>query len=183
MAEEQNQGSLKLRISNYTQNTTLKYHRGQKSPQLKPWLPPDSSDSCQISSNADLLGSQIIEQLLVYEAESFTLAIFMSIPLEEDDFRTVLHLELSLDKTHLCNLDRTFSRMKSQDDPPNFNKTTSSRAEFSSKKKVLLELSAGPYNVTADVFLELGYVDIELEERESFIYDLQNLKPSRCGIL
>ncbi|KAL9822968.1 uncharacterized protein GJ701_016088 [Geothlypis trichas] len=104
--------TVEIQISNSTQNVTLEnprtyFYSGHSSVPPSPAVPPGSSDTCQFSSPlfCGCCG------VLVYEATTFTVAIFFSNPLDYNRFPMELGLELSLLKAHLGSLEDTYSRM------------------------------------------------------------------------
>ncbi|XP_064593978.1 zinc finger protein 660-like [Zonotrichia leucophrys gambelii] len=90
--------TVEIQISNSTRNVTLENPRTYFY---------SSSDTCQFSSPLfrGCCG------VLVYEATTFTMAIFFSNPLDYNRFAMELGLELSLLKAHLGSLEDTYSRM------------------------------------------------------------------------
>ncbi|KAL9820777.1 uncharacterized protein GJ701_017447 [Geothlypis trichas] len=104
--------TVEIQISNSTRNVTLEnprtyFYSGHSSVPPSPAVPPGSCDTCQFSSPL----SRGCCGVLVYEATTFTVAIFFSNPLVYNRFPMELGLELSLLKAHLGSLKDTYSRM------------------------------------------------------------------------
>lgn len=105
--------SVDIHISNRTRNITLKNSRiffncGSCSAPPLPEVPPGSGDRCRLEGSAPFWG---VAGLLVYEADSFTLAVHFSNPIDRLKFSTELGLELSLGKAHLGDLEAVYARM------------------------------------------------------------------------
>ncbi|CAN8178725.1 unnamed protein product [Coccothraustes coccothraustes] len=171
MAGAQGHSILQLKISNKTRNTSLKYQRCKylwssfDFPHPAPELPSGHSDSGFLLSLSNALGHG---WLAIYEADSFTLAIFFFLLRKEPEFPPkMLQLELSLDKAHLGDFRETFDRMAVLQDPPNPDQTVVSRTEFSgSSSKVSVRLLTGRYKVSANVTRDLiPDLKVQVEER------------------
>ncbi|KAF4802859.1 hypothetical protein TURU_021406 [Turdus rufiventris] len=117
--------SVEIQISNLTQNVTLEnprtyFYSGHSSFPPRPSVPPGSSDACLFSSPAfrGCVG------ILVYEATTFTVAIYFSNPLDYNLFPMELGLELSLVRAHLGSLEDTYTRMSQRGAAPTADGTT-----------------------------------------------------------
>ncbi|CAN8178819.1 unnamed protein product [Coccothraustes coccothraustes] len=133
-------------------------------------MPPGSSDSCRILCKPGYRGCN---WLVAYEADSFTLAIFISLPREPDSWSTVLHLELSLDKAHRGDLDQTLHRVSRTLDPPDPERTAVSRGVFPRCVERKVTLLTGPHKVTAALLLyPKSVLEVKLEERGRSADDL-----------
>ncbi|TRZ04582.1 hypothetical protein HGM15179_020118 [Zosterops borbonicus] len=117
--------TVEIQISNMTQNVTLEnprtyFYSGHSSFLPRPCVPPSSSDTCRFSSPPfrGCVG------VLVYEATTFTMAIFFSNPLDYNLFPMELGLELSLLRAHLGRLEDTYTRMSQMGTLPTSNETT-----------------------------------------------------------
>ncbi|XP_064262450.1 uncharacterized protein LOC135292147 [Passer domesticus] len=169
MAGEWGQKVLNFRISNKTRDTTLKYLRSKincnisEFSHLSSVLPCGRSDSGHLLSHSNALG---LGWLVVYEADSFTLAIFFFLLRKKPSpAPKMLQLELSLDKAHL-DFRETFARMTLQQDPFDHEKTSVSWADFSGRSEVCVRLGAGHYKVTAAASGDsIPLLEVELEER------------------
>ncbi|XP_071276694.1 uncharacterized protein [Agelaius tricolor] len=110
---------VEIQVSNHTQTIALKKPRtylglGHCSEPPLPELSPGSSDTCRFSGDPilwGLVGTTSVHGVLVYEAESFTLAIYFSNPSEHEHLSMRLGLELSPAKAHLSSLSDTYRRM------------------------------------------------------------------------
>ncbi|XP_039584465.1 uncharacterized protein LOC120511460 [Passer montanus] len=105
--------SVEIQISNNTQNITLRNPRtffdcGRCSKPPLPELFPGSSDICHFPGDFPFWG---VAGILVYEADSFTLAIHFSNPIDYKKFSMELGLELSPGRAHLDSLGTTYARM------------------------------------------------------------------------
>ncbi|CAN8178723.1 unnamed protein product [Coccothraustes coccothraustes] len=166
MAEGQSRKIVEFHISNRTYNTTLKYHRTDNDknfPHLASALPSGHSDSGHLFSHSNALGHG---WLAIYEADSFTLAIFFFLPKEPEHSRNLLELEVSLDKAHLGDFRETFDRMTLVQNPPNPEQTVGSCAWFSGGSEVSVTLLTGPYEVTATAFRDPNpRLEVQMEDR------------------
>ncbi|KAL2296184.1 hypothetical protein Nmel_013011 [Mimus melanotis] len=105
--------SVVMKISNKTQNVILRKPRTYfecgscpKEPQED--LHPDSTATWHLQGSFPFWG---VAGILVYEAESFTLAIYFSNPIDYNKFSMELGLELSPGKAHEGSLASTYARM------------------------------------------------------------------------
>ncbi|XP_077029060.1 uncharacterized protein LOC143692701 [Agelaius phoeniceus] len=117
--------AVEIQISNSSGNVTLEnprtyFYSGHSSVPPSPCVPPGSSDTCQFSSPLfrGCCG------VLVYEAPTFTVAIFFSNPLDYNRFAMELGLELSLLRAHLGRLEDTYHRMSQMRTSFTTNRTT-----------------------------------------------------------
>ncbi|XP_037982521.1 uncharacterized protein LOC119696756 [Motacilla alba alba] len=105
--------SVEIQISNNTRNITLRNPRtffecGRCSKPPVPELFPGSSDTCHFAGSSPFWG---VAGVLAYEADSFTLAIHFSNPMDYNKYSMELGLELSPGKAHLGKLETTYARM------------------------------------------------------------------------
>ncbi|TRZ06213.1 hypothetical protein HGM15179_020896 [Zosterops borbonicus] len=161
-----------IQISNETRNITLKnpktyFEWGQCSNSSLPEMSPGSRGICLFSDNSSSLG---VKGVLVYEAESFTVAIYFSNP-TDDNSSVVLGLELSLGKAHLDRLVETYIRMA------NNNYTTCSPdIKFNrvvvSKSQGTVQVSHGPIKVTATMsYATKSVLEVLLEEQKESVME------------
>ncbi|TRZ08391.1 hypothetical protein HGM15179_018711 [Zosterops borbonicus] len=144
--------SVEIRIFNNTQNITLKNPRtyfncGCCSVFPTPELSPGSSDTCHFPGSSPFWG---MAGILVYEAESFTLAIHFSNPIDYNKFPMELGLELSPGKAHLGRLEDTYTRMangtySSSHPDIKFNRIVVDKSHG------IVQVSDGPIKVTASM--------------------------------
>ncbi|KAM4879852.1 uncharacterized protein FYW23_014626 [Sylvia borin] len=163
--------SVDIQISNRTRNVTLKNPRthlecGHCSVPPKPELSPGSSDTCHFPGGFPFWG---VAGLLLYEAESFTLAIHFSNPIDYNKFPMELGLELSPGKAHLGSLEDTYTRMAN-------GTYSSSRLDIKfsrdivGKSHVTVQVSDGPVKVMATMSGDTKSVlRVELEEEEGAV--------------
>ncbi|XP_074387798.1 uncharacterized protein LOC141726705 [Zonotrichia albicollis] len=148
--------TVEIQISNNTQNITLKDPRtfflgGRCSKPPLPELSPGSRDTCTFSGDPQLwsmAGTTSVSGILVYEAESFSLAIYFYNPCDVNQFSMKLGLELSPGKTHLGDLRATHLRMargtySSADQDIRFARV------FVGESHGTVQVSHGPVKVTA----------------------------------
>ncbi|XP_074387799.1 uncharacterized protein LOC141726706 [Zonotrichia albicollis] len=148
--------SVEIEICNRTRNITLMNPRtflglGYCSERPQPELSPGGSDTCSFWGDPVLLGvmgTTSVSGILVYEAESFTLAIYFYNPCDVNQFSMKLGLELSPGKAHLGKLGATYDRMangthSSSDRDMKFNH------KFVRESHGTARLSHGPIKVTA----------------------------------
>ncbi|KAF4802864.1 hypothetical protein TURU_021387 [Turdus rufiventris] len=144
--------SVEIKISNNTQSITLRnpsthIECGSCSRPPAPELLPGSSGTSQFLGSFPFRG---VAGILVYEADSFTLAIYFSNPFYYNKFSTELGLELSLRKVHLGNLPRTYARMSSGSYSNSFVDTKFARVTVDENQGIA-DLSDGPIRVTANM--------------------------------
>ncbi|KAM6996839.1 uncharacterized protein RBU47_013246 [Passerculus sandwichensis] len=160
--------SLEFWIRNSTRNTTLEYRKYDKKShrplELLSELLPGHPDNCEIPHEPR---QPKTKRLVVYEAKSFTLAIFVHICWEGSKR---LQMELSPDKVHLGegdDLGVTFTRMSKMQDPPD-TKTAVTRCELHGRGKVSIWLFNGPYKLMATLsyHLNIQILRVKLEEQE-----------------
>ncbi|XP_031953816.1 uncharacterized protein LOC116438904 [Corvus moneduloides] len=103
---------VEIHISNKTRKVTLKqcgtyFFSGHvlNPPQD---VAPGSSKSCKFTNNSLFWGANGV---LAFEAESFTLAIYFSNPIDYNRFSVEMGLELSQDKVHKSNLQAVYERL------------------------------------------------------------------------
>ncbi|TRZ08132.1 hypothetical protein HGM15179_018982 [Zosterops borbonicus] len=160
--------SVKIQISNKTRNITLKNPRtyfdcGSCSASPLPELSPGSSDTCHFPGSFPFWG---VAGILVYEAESFTLAIHFSNPIDYNKLPMELGLELSPGKAHLGRLEDTYTRIAN-------GIYSSSRLDIKFDRGVVgksygtVQVSNGPVKVTATMSSATDSVlKVVLEEQE-----------------
>ncbi|XP_032939967.1 uncharacterized protein LOC117009751 [Catharus ustulatus] len=104
--------TVEIRISNRTQNITLRnprtYESGFCTRSPRSELRPSSTDTSHFVNSGRFCG---IAGILVYEADSFTLAIYFSNPFDYNMYSIELGLELSLSKAHVGSLAEIYARM------------------------------------------------------------------------
>lgn len=141
---------MEIQISNSTRNITLEnprtyFYSGHSSFPPSPSVPPGSSDTCQFSSPTfrGCCG------VLVYEATTFTVAIFFSNPLDYNRFPMELGLELSLLKAHLGRLENTYNLMSQRGTSSTTNGTTACCHVTLDTCQEPVQVSVGDVKVTA----------------------------------
>ncbi|KAM6996796.1 uncharacterized protein RBU47_013197 [Passerculus sandwichensis] len=160
--------SVEIQICNNTQNITLKYYgfyfiRGRCSNQPQPELSPGCSDTCSFWGDSESGG---LSGILVYKATSFTLAIHCYNPVDHNQSRGRLGLELSPGKAHLDELEVTYHRMaggiySSSDQDIEFARVMVGRS------LEIARVSYGPIQVTAAVSCDASSkIKVMLEEQE-----------------
>ncbi|XP_021409591.2 uncharacterized protein LOC110483776 [Lonchura striata] len=187
MAEEQIRKPLEFHISNNTQ-VTLKYHRTAEDlscSHLLPELLGGSSDSYHVFSTSNALGRG---WLVIYEASSFTLAVFFFLRSHPELLPTTLHLELSTAKVHLGHFRETFDRLTLQQEPPDPAATAVARAQSSGRGDAYVRLGAGAYGVLATAASRRArpLLRVEVEERHFVFPPLGSAgpppaPPESCG--
>ncbi|TRZ06212.1 hypothetical protein HGM15179_020895 [Zosterops borbonicus] len=105
--------SVEIYISNNTQKITLKNPRiylysGHSLKFPQPLVFPGSSSSWKFMNNSSFWGCNGV---LAFEAESFTLAIYFSNPIDYNRFPMEMGLELSLDRVHRGHLEAAYDRL------------------------------------------------------------------------
>ncbi|GAB0202067.1 hypothetical protein GRJ2_002672300 [Grus japonensis] len=108
--------SVEIQIDNKTQDVTLHNPRsycfsGFSSMPPSPRIPPGITDSCQFTNS--VMHFRGCVGVLVYEADTFTLAILFSNPFDYNIFYVELAMEISLHKAHRGNLEDIYNRMYS----------------------------------------------------------------------
>ncbi|TRZ05097.1 hypothetical protein HGM15179_022010 [Zosterops borbonicus] len=105
--------------------------------------------------------------VLALEAESFTLAIYFSNPINRSLFSVEMGLELSLDRVHRVDLEEAYKRLVS-------NSCASSKQNFMFPFVILKEsqeqaqLSTGPVKVMATMRRDRNFViTVEVEDRRN----------------
>lgn len=159
---------MEIQISNKTQNVTLEnprtyFYSGHSSFPPSPTVPPGSSDTCRFSSPPfrGCVG------VLVYEAKTFTVAIFFSNPLDYNLFPMELGLELSLVKAHLGRLEDTYTRMSQRGTPPTYNGTTVCYCVTLDTCQDPVQVSVGHVKVTATMSnTRRSIIRVVLQEEE-----------------
>ncbi|KAF4802863.1 hypothetical protein TURU_021384 [Turdus rufiventris] len=142
--------SVEIRIFNRTQSITLRNPRtyfecGSCYKQPLPQLRPGSSDTSHFPGSSPFWG---VAGILVYEAESFTLAIYFSNPIDYNKFSMELGLELSLRKIHWTDLPSTYTRMAKGAYSSSFVDAKFARVTVKESKGVA-QLNDGPIRVSA----------------------------------
>ena len=82
---------------------------GYSSTPPSPRIPPGATESCRFTNTTHHFRGCV--GVLVYEADTFTLAILFSNPFDYNLYSMELALEISLHKAHLGNLEDIYTRM------------------------------------------------------------------------
>ncbi|XP_025903006.1 uncharacterized protein LOC112954074 [Nothoprocta perdicaria] len=103
-----------VEIANKTRSVTLHSPRsycysGYSYIPPAPKIPPGATESCQFSNRALSFRGSV--GVLVYEADTFTLAILFSNPYDYNIFPLEIALEISASKAHLGSLQDVYKRM------------------------------------------------------------------------
>ncbi|CAN8174113.1 unnamed protein product [Coccothraustes coccothraustes] len=158
---------VEIEVMNKTRNITLDdarihFFSGHILNSPQPSVPPGSSSTCKFTNTSIFWGCNGV---LAYEADSFTLAIYFSNPIDYNRFSVEMGLELSLDKVHKKDLGMTYQRLVrcSRD-------SSSSRAMFPciilKENQGQVHLSAGPVTVTATMVRgRSAVIRVEVEDR------------------
>ncbi|TRZ05753.1 hypothetical protein HGM15179_021354 [Zosterops borbonicus] len=160
--------SVEVEISNNTQNITLKNPRiylecGHCSRFPPPELHPGSTDKCHFPGSSPLWG---VAGILVYEAESFTVAIHFSNPIDYNKFPIQLGLELSPGKDHLDRLEDTYDRMANGIYSSSCLDIKFNRVVVGKRHRPV-QVSDGPVKVTATMTSAISsFLKVVLEEQE-----------------
>ncbi|XP_064262444.1 uncharacterized protein LOC135292143 [Passer domesticus] len=158
---------VEIQISNKTQNITLKKPRthffsGHSVNVPQPSVPPGSSSSWKFTNRTMFWGCNGV---LAYEADSFTLAIYFSNPVDYNRFSLETGLELSVDKVHKRDLESTYDRLvrTARDCSDSFAFPCVIIKEWQNEA----QLSAGPVTVTATMVRgRNAVIKVVVEERE-----------------
>ncbi|XP_074387805.1 uncharacterized protein LOC141726712 [Zonotrichia albicollis] len=160
--------SVEIQVINNTEDFTLRNARtyflsGHSSMSPQTSVSPCSSSSCKFTNNTIFWGCN---GLLAYEADSFTLAIYFSNPMDHNLFAAEMGLELSLDRVHRMDLESAYRRLV---------KSSQSSSDSSMFPCIILkesqdraQLSHGPVTVTATMARgKSAIIKVEVEEREN----------------
>ncbi|XP_025914202.1 uncharacterized protein LOC112962352 [Apteryx rowi] len=143
--------SVEIEIANKTRNVTLHTPRsycysGYSYIPPSPKIPPGATESCQFANVALSFRGSV--GILVYEADTFTLAILFSNPYDYNIFYMEVALEISMEKAHLGNLEDVYKRMYNSVPTGNVNGTTFQRAKLHACQETLM-VSANHVQVMA----------------------------------
>ncbi|CAN8178623.1 unnamed protein product, partial [Coccothraustes coccothraustes] len=127
----------------------------------RPRVPPGSSSTCKFTNTSIFSGCNGV---LAYEADSFTLAIYFSNPMDHNLFSVEMGLELSLDRVHRWDLETTYDCLA------RISKDSSDSSMFPSvilkENQDQAQLSAGPVTVMATMARgRRAFIRVEVEEQ------------------
>ncbi|XP_068779569.1 uncharacterized protein [Struthio camelus] len=131
---------VEIEIANKTRNVTLHTPRsycfsGYSCIPPSPKIPPGATGSCQFTNV--VLSFRGSVGVLVYEADSFTLAILFSNPYDYNIFNMEVALEISMEKAHLGSLEDVYKRMYNSLPAGNIKDTTFQRAKLHACQETL----------------------------------------------
>ncbi|XP_059717138.1 uncharacterized protein LOC132335031 [Haemorhous mexicanus] len=171
--------SVEIQISNNTKNVTLKDSRtflncGRCSKSPLPELSPGLSDTCCFSGSSPISG---VAGILVYEAESFTLAVHFANPSDYNRSSVELGLELSPGKAHLGKLGTTYRRMAYGTYSSSCQDIKFAR-DVTDKSHGTAQLSHGPVKVMATMSCDTSStIKVVLEEQRGSGEEAEGEKP------
>ncbi|CAN8178721.1 unnamed protein product [Coccothraustes coccothraustes] len=157
---------VEIQISNKTRNITLKdasthFFSGRSVSAPQPSVPPGSSRTCKFTNNSIFWGCNGV---LAYEADSFTLAIYFTNPVDYNLFSVEMGLELSLDKVHKTDLGKTYDRLLRISQ--GYSDSSTFPRAILKENQDQVQLSAGPVTVTATMARgRSAVIRVEVEDR------------------
>ncbi|XP_064296334.1 deep-sea actinoporin Cjtox I-like [Phalacrocorax carbo] len=143
--------SVEIRIANKTHDVTFHSPRsycfsGYSSNPPCPRIPPGATESCQFTNS--MLRFRGSVGLLVYEADTFTLAILFSNPFDYNLYSVEFAVEISMHKAHLKDLQNIYKRMYNDQPASTGNETMLHRVKLGACQEPVM-VSAGQVKVMA----------------------------------
>ncbi|KAM9591768.1 uncharacterized protein ACIBXB_005479 [Morphnus guianensis] len=143
--------SVEIQITNKTEDVTLYNPRsycysGYSSMPPSPRIPPGVMESCEFTNSVIYFRGCV--GLLVYEADTFTLAILFSNPFDYNIFYMELAMEISFHKAHRGNLENIYTRMYSSQSTSTGKDTAFHRVKLGACQEAAM-VFAGHVRVTA----------------------------------